>query len=406
MRSSTSFFNFLRLVCLAASLCLATGRLARAEDAGATASPSRARLIAVLPIINLSGAPVPLKEIRAALVAEAAKRGMTILGEKELEQFMARHRLRYSGGVDEATAQALHDETGVESVLVTALQQYDAIYPPKIAIDARLIACGAAPQILWADAVAMAGDDAPGLFGIGLIDTLPKLAGLALRRLTDSLASGVAGEGRPATLEKLAGRFRPGIAFRSAELMLEKKSRIAVVPFFNRSQRSYAGEILALHFVRELARQGNVTVIEPGLVRQKFLAFRLIMDEGLSLANAGVLFEVLDVDFILTGTVMDYDDYEGSAGTPQVAFSAWLLDRRNQRIVWTSDSHNSGADGIHPFELGKQHTAHLLGANMARGVTEQMTTRATTGASASTPDPPTGAQPGLSTTSTTKEGEQ
>lgn len=395
MRSSTNFSDFLVLVCLAGLLCLAAGTAAGAAGDDAARAPSRAARIAILPVINLSGAAAPLKEIRAALLAEAAKQGMTVLGEEELEQFMSRHRLRYTGGLDAATAQAFHDEAGVESVLVTSLQQYATTYPPKIALDARLISAGAVPEIIWADAVSMAGDDAPGLFGTGLIEDSALLAATAIRRLSGSLAAGLAGTGSPGLPESVAGRFRPRISFRSPDLAVGEKSRIAVVPFFNRSQRSYAGEILAQHFVREIARRGDVTVIEPGVVRQKFLAFRLIMEEGLSLANAGVLFEVLDVDFIVTGNVMEYDDYEGGVGTPRVAFSAWMLDRGSRRVVGAFESHNSGDDGIHPFELGKQRTAHLLGANMVRWVVEQLTSPAATKASASTPDPSNGGADGF-----------
>lgn len=383
MRSSTSFSDFLVVICLAGLLCLAAGTVANAAD-GEVPPPIR---IAVLPIINLSGSAVPLREVRTALLAEMARRGMTVLGEEELERFMARHRLRYTGGVDETTAPAFHDEAGAGGVLVTALQQYDTTYPPKIALEARLVSAAEVPNIIWADAVSMAGDDAPGLFGRGLVENLSQLTAIAIGRLVDSLAAEVTGKGKAVAMEKVAGRFRPRVSFRSPDQALGEKSRIAVVPFFNRSQRNYAGEILALHFVRELARRGDVTVLEPGVVRQKFLAFRLIMDEGLSLANAEVLFEVLNVDFIVAGNVMEYDDYEGSAGTPRVAFSAWLFDRKSRRVISASESHNSGDDGMHFFELGKQRTAHLLGANMVRGVVERMTSPATTGASASTPDP-------------------
>ncbi|HZV81769.1 MAG TPA: hypothetical protein VFF53_06335 [Geobacteraceae bacterium] len=386
MRSSASFSDFLAKVCLAGLLCLTAGSLAHAGWDAAVSTPSRSR-VAVLPIINLSGTAAPLKEIRTTLLAEAGKRGIKVLGEDELEQFMARHRLRHTGGLDEATAQAFHNEAGVENILVTSLQLYDPTYPPKISLDARLLSSGAVPKIIWTDAVSMAGDDAPGLFGTGLIENPALLTAAAVRRLADSLASGMTDGGKPVNQERVAVRFRPRLSFHSSDLATGKTTRIAVVPFSNRSQRSYAGELLALQFVRELARGGAVTVIEPGVVRQKFLAFRIIMDEGLSLANAGVLFEVLDADLIVSGDVMEYDDYEGSMGTPRVAFSAWMFDRRNRRVVWASESHNSGDDGLHLFDIGKQRTAQILARNMVRGVVEQMLLPAATGAAASTPAP-------------------
>lgn len=288
MRSSINFSDILKLFCLGVLLWLTAGT---AGAAGIANNPAATTRIAVLPIINLSGSAAPLRELRTTLLAEAANRGVALLGEAELEQFMARHRLRYTGGVDAATAQAFHDETGVDGLLVTVLQQYDPLYPAKIALDARLVTAAAPPQIVWADAVAMAGDDAPGLFGLGLIENPRQLATTAISRLAGSLAAGVRAGDRTTSAGQAATGIRPRLFFRSPGLAAVKPVKVAVVPFFNRSQRNYAGEILALQFVRELARQGGVTVIEPGVVRQKFLAFRIIMDEGLSLANAGVLFE-------------------------------------------------------------------------------------------------------------------
>jgi TolB-like protein len=398
MRSSTSFSEFVAVGCLAALLCL-TGIPAHAGGP-ADYRPGKAMRIAILPILNLSGTSVPLRELRGALLANAAKRGVTVLEEAALERFMAKHRVRYAGGLDESIARPLHDEAGTEGVLVTALQQYDRIAPPKITIEARLVSTGPVPEIIWADAVSMAGDDAPGLFGRGLIDDPAILAETAVERLAGSLAAALEGGKAPAR-EKVAGKHLPRIAFRSPELKPEERSRIAVVPFLNKSQRGYAGEILALHFVRELARRGDVTVIEPGVVRQKLLAFRVIMEDGLSLANADILFEVLDADFILSGSVQEYDDYEGSIGTPQVAFSAWLLDRKSRRVVMAAESHNSGDEGIHPFELGKLRTAHTLGAAMVSGITGQIPAGTKTGSSGTGPREGTGQR----NTTLPKEGE-
>ena len=318
--------------------------------------------IALLPPVNLSGAPVPVREMQRVLTGELTKRGIVLLDEASLERFMAQHRVRYTGGMDEATAAALKAEMGVHSVLVMSIQQFSTAYPPKVAVDLRLVSAGDAPKITWADGVAMAGDDSPGLFGLGLVDSPEKLSAKVLQKLSDSLVTGMAAE----AWLKPGARFRPKLSYRSPGLT-KGAGRIAVIPFANRSQRKNAGEILAGHFARELARKGEMTVVEPGVVRQKLLAYRVILDEGLSLANADVIFQVLDVDLILTGDVMEYEDYEGSVGVPQVDFSARLFDRAGKKIVWASHSHNGGDDKVYFFEMGKCRTAHGLAAQMVRG---------------------------------------
>ena len=333
----------------------------------ATVTPARAEggprgTIALLPPVNLSGAPIPVKEMQRELAKDLAKRGIMLLDEAELERFMAHHRVRYTGGIDDATAELLKTETGVGSVLAMSIQQYSTAYPPKIAVDLRLISTGAAPKIIWTDGVAMAGDDAPGLLGLGLIESAEKLRVKVLRKLSDSLMAGMA----TGAAAKPASRFRPKLSF-SSPALAKSAGRIAVIPFANRSQRKSAGEILAVHFARELARKGDMTVVEPGVVRQKLLAYRVIMDEGLSLANADLIFQVLDVDLILTGDVMEYEDYEGSAGVAQVDFSARLFDRADKKIVWASHSHNKGDDQVYFFDRGKCRTAHGLAEQMVRG---------------------------------------
>ena len=356
MKSSASFSKALVLVSLFLVALVSYAAPVRGAEGG---QPGK---IALLPPVNLSGAPAPVREMQRVLTGELAKRGVVLLDEASLEGFMARHRVRYTGGLDETTASLLKTETGVESVLVMSIQQYSTVYPPKVAIDLRLVSAGPASKITWADGVAMAGDDSPGLFGLGLIESPEKLSAKVLQQLSDSLVMGMAAQ----PWQKPAGRFKPKMSY-SAPGRMKGAARIAVIPFANRSQRKNAGEIMAGHFARELARKGVVTVVEPGVVRQKLLAYRVIMDEGLSLANADIIFQVLDVDRILTGDVMEYEDYEGSSGVPQVEFSARVFDRAARKIVWAGHSHNGGGDRVYFFEMGKCRTAHGLAAQMVRG---------------------------------------
>ncbi len=118
----------------------------------------------VLPVHNLTGGQAPVKELATVIEAAVARR-FEVLGANVVEEFLARHRMRYTGGIDAAEARALREELGADAVLITALQTHRAANPPTLAISMRLVATGDEPTILWMDHVARAGDESPGCSG-------------------------------------------------------------------------------------------------------------------------------------------------------------------------------------------------------------------------------------------------
>jgi len=323
--------------------------------------------IAVSPLENLSGSAVPLKSIKTSLSEELRQRGLHLLEEDTLERFMAKHRVRYTAGIDEEIAHALKEETGVEGALLTSIELYSEGVVPKIALTSRLVSTGDAPTILWVDGVGMAGDDHPGILNLGLINDSRVFLRKALGMIGESLASRMARkEGRRGTA-KAERKFRPRIAYRS-DLEGEQKYTVAVAPFFNKSDRKNAGDVLVLQFVRALHGLGNFEVIEPGLVRKAFLNMRIIMDEGVSLEDAQALFAVLGADLVLGGEVLDYQDYQGPVGVAKVNFTVQLIERKNRMVVWSSESYNQGDDGVFFFDWGKVNTAHAMAIQMADSI--------------------------------------
>lgn len=129
---------------------------------------------------------------------------------------------------------------------------------------------------------------------------------------------------------------------------------------------------MALHFVRQIGAYGNFNVIEPGVVRQALLGLRVIMDDGLSLANADITFSRLNADLILTGKIIDYQDYQGSYGKPKVDFSALLIERKSREVVWSSKSYNEGDDGVYFFDRGRVNTAHAMASEMVSHVVDMI----------------------------------
>ena len=330
-------------------------------------------LIAVMPVENLTGMPISVKEVRKSLIEELKRMGLNLLAEGVLEGFMERHRIRYSGGLNRTLGEALREETGTNAVLFASLELHDETVPPRIALEARLVSTHKNANILWMDGVGMAGNDAPGFLLLGLVDDPRVLRDRARDRLVNSLTEYLSGK-EPQGARKADKKFLPkSFLGQPVELPGGKEAfSVAVLPFRNESTRRNAGEILALHFVRELVKTGNIEVVEPGEVRQVLLRSRTIMEGGLSLPQADILRADLDVDMVLTGIVMEYQDPTGGGGNPKVEFSVRIFDMKTRQIVWSSSSYNEGDDGVFFFNLGKVNTAHGMASGMVRSVVERM----------------------------------
>jgi len=331
-------------------------------------------LVAVLPVENLSARPAPLKEIRQALAEGLRSRGLGVLPKRELEGFMARHRVRYTGGINNELALSFLRETGAKAVLIVSLEHLSDGPPPKISFIARLVSTGEQATILWTKSVGMSGDDHPGILGIGLILTPEEMQRKAVGSALDSLAQSVpAGMTRIAVRSVSGGKFRPKRYYRLQGLKFgaDRPVTVAVVPFLNIGTRKYAGSLMELHFVSRLAQVENVRVIDPGVVREVLLQQRVIMQQGVSGPQAALLFSMLDADFLLTGIVTEYQDAELPGGS-KVEFSVLAFDGKSRQVVWSSRSDNRGDDGVFFFNLGEVETAADLASQMVWSVVERM----------------------------------
>jgi hypothetical protein len=357
---STNFLNKTAVVIMSAVVCIS---FSCAHTQRTTVPAEKKMKIAVFPLENLSSKPAPMKEIRRSFIEKIEASGIDVLEDMALEQFMSRHRVRYVGGVDNTLSVALKKEEGIDAVLITSLELYDDRYPPKIGLISRLVRTGEGPAILWIESIGLAGDNSPGLLGLGLIDDPSILREKAVRLLVGSLEGYFSEEKTAQT--KIAARYRPKILFQSLLPEEETKYTAVIVPFFNLSLRKNAGEIMLLHFAEKLSKDDRFEVIEPGVVRQKLLNVRVIMNEGVSLSDADIIANSLGADLVFSGKVFDYQDYAGTEGKPKVDFSMQAIERKSKKVVWASKSYNQGDDGVFFFDAGRINTAGVLASEMA-----------------------------------------
>jgi hypothetical protein len=96
------------------------------------------------------------------------------------------------------------------------------------------------------------------------------------------------------------------------------------------------------------------------------------MQDGLSLADADLIFSRLKADLVLSGNIMDYQDYKGFDGRPRVDFSAQIIAKKNREIVWVVKSYNQGDDRVFFFDWGKVHTAYAMTTKMVQLAVEDL----------------------------------
>ena len=309
-----------------------------------------------------------LTPIRQAMMQRVVAAGGLLLDDDSLEKFMTRHRMRYTGGIDTNTAQALKEEAGVEAVLITSLELYVDTALPQIALMSRLVSTeNMPPRILWMENSILSGNDSPGLLGLGLITGIGRLRENAIDEITGSLARFLSGKaaGRDG---KGTWRFHPKLESFSRFMVPGRTYRVAIAPFFNVSTTSLADDIMALHFTRQLVRTEGFEVVDPGVVREKLLKARVILREGVSSADEDILFNTMDADLILTGKVLNYDNT-----VPRVEFNVMVFERISKKVVWTSWSSSRGDDGVFFFNWGRVNTAGELALKMVRNVVRDMT---------------------------------
>jgi TolB-like protein len=324
--------------------------------------------IAVFPVENLSGTVAPLKEIRQMFIEKLRAKGVDVVDEETLEKFMATYRIRYTGGISTEIAKAFKQDIHVSGVLITSLELYSDANPPKISLISRLVATGENPFILWMDGVGLAGDDSRGLLDLGLIEDPNVLLDKGMKVMFGSMERYLSKRGEGTRGDSVKRKFRPQISYRSPSFDPNRKYTVAIAPFFNYSLRKYAGDILVLHFAKELKRFDRFDVIEMGVVRQAFLEMRIILDQGVSLINAESISGLVNADLILAGDVTDYEDYQGVWGKPKVSFSAQLIEKKSREVVWSSNSYNEGDEGVLFFDFGRVNTASTMVSQMAQWI--------------------------------------
>ena len=318
----------------------------------------------MLPPENLSDGRAPPGWSPCALDQVVAMAGAEVIGGAQVDDYLARYRIRYTGGIDAIAARAARDDLGADAVLVTTVELSGAAPASHRAHHAARVHWRGAPGPLDGRLRPLRARFA-GALQHGDRRRLPGAAGggpggapkLAWRRTSPATEPG-----RPRCPG--GGWFRPRLAYR-ARPDERAVATVAVLPFVNQTRRRGAGEIVALEFARQFAATDGFRLLEPGVVRDELLRRRIVMEDGVSLDQARLISGTLEADLVVAGYVFEYDD---AAGAPASNFTVLVIDRKTSRVVWESTSFNRGTDSATLFELNVVSTAPRLSCRMVREV--------------------------------------
>ncbi|MBI3754386.1 MAG: hypothetical protein HY266_10175 [Deltaproteobacteria bacterium] len=173
------------------SLGIASAAMAASGNSfGTISQPVILKNIAILPFENLSDNPAATKILGEFIKRELRGKGWVFITKDDaVEEFLAKRRIRYTGGVTRLVAREMGKVLGVDAVLVGSINQFYAANKGKIdvGVTARLVST-IDGSIIWADSLSYTESDFVGLLGLGLITSVDNLSSRVAKDLVRGIA--------------------------------------------------------------------------------------------------------------------------------------------------------------------------------------------------------------------------
>lgn len=345
--------GILSLVVLTSSTVAARGQDVPG-DAG-TEEASDVPAVLVLPFANYTQRNDAPQVLMPHVYRQLTERGITHLSATEIRPILRRHRIRSVGRIGAEAAAILRQETGAEAILVGSFDFYEELSQLEVGLSVRLVDIESS-TLLAAASNAATGRDFERLFGLGRIESMEALAERVVNDLIDRL------EIETALARSVDGKESPGPC-----------PRVAIVPFDNRSEYSYGGEVFGNILLSALVA-GNYVVLEPGAVHEHFLSEQVMHRGQIDAPTLQSLSTRFDLCYVITGVVERYEVARGVSATsyPELIFGARLLDARRGALVATVSSERNGGDSIVLLDMGRCRALGQLTRKTAKAVVERV----------------------------------
>ncbi len=188
---------------------------------------------------------------------------------------------------------------------------------------------------------------------------LIRRASLGLVLALAALASGCA--------PQIVSKAQPGLVFPA-------QPRLAIMPFDNYSGKEQASGKVTEYFQTLLTNTQHFKLVEFGDTYEAMRKHRIRSASLMTSDQIDSLAKELDVDYIVTGSVIEYNEVSNNylGKIPQISFNTRLIDCRTRRTVWTSVINDSGDRKEFLFGIGAVKSADELARQMVQESVDKM----------------------------------
>ena len=156
------------------------------------------------------------------------------------------------------------------------------------------------------------------------------------------------------------------VARKSSNITIPDHPRIAVLPFENLSGKEKVGMKITEYFQTLMLMNKHYEIVELGNMYETLRKLRIRSSSLINENQIDSLAKRLKIDFIFTGSVMEYEEYKNQylGKVPEVSFNCHLIDCRTKNTVWASALNSRGDKGEIIFGLGAVRSADELAKKM------------------------------------------
>jgi TolB-like protein len=142
--------------------------------------------------------------------------------------------------------------------------------------------------------------------------------------------------------------------------------KIAIVPFDNFAGKDLVAAKVTDYFQSIMTNHPRFTLLETGTTSDALRRHRIRSALLLDSAQIESLVQDLKVDYVLTGSVLEYTEIDNTylGKIPQVSFNARLIDCKTRQTVWTGVSNDAGDRKELLFGVGATRSADELARHM------------------------------------------
>lgn len=173
----------------------------------------------------------------------------------------------------------------------------------------------------------------------------------------------------------LGGCASQMVARKGASADLQKGSRVAILPFENLSGKEQVSTKVTEYFYVLMADEKRFALVENGSLLEVMRKHRIRSSSLLTESQIDSLASILDIDYLITGSVLEFDEFEDNflGKVPRVSFNTKVIDCKSRNTVWAAVSHGSGDKAEFLFGIGAVRSAEQLAEKMVENVVGTVT---------------------------------